>query len=84
MLSQVTHGVAGFPLAGEEHLIGFLKVLRIVRQYRFHTHPLEGMDNGVYISCIVLDYGNIHSFLRFLGCKGTFFCSIIDGFPIRF
>ena len=59
-LPEVVHRVACFALTGEDDSVRASQLLWRVGQQRFHTHPLQGMNDGKDVPGIVFHYGNLH------------------------
>ena len=60
-LTQVVHGTGSLALSGEDDPVCAAQFLGGISQQGFNPHPLQSVNDGEDIPCIVFHYGNLHA-----------------------
>jgi hypothetical protein len=60
-LAEIVHGIACLALAGEDDSVGTAQFLGGICQQGLHPHPLQSVNDGKDVPCIIFHYGNLHA-----------------------
>lgn len=71
MAAQVVHGLSGLALPGEDDFIGFPYSFDVVCQFGRRSQALQGVNDGVRVSGLVVYDGDVHGLRVFNAFPNT-------------